>query len=229
MSKSKFSTHELLSNSISLIALILSIITAYFQFKPQNESIQIVSQQKILTGYAIKIGIGGLPLPNNSVSTNEIGPITWKIVVFNPTERPLSLTDLSVRYAHPQGDIQQSGMLLNIASGTDRIAIDFPIQIAAREAKSIFISLKIPVKLPSDKNILRCKENLSSIENFESCIYNFGFDIFGNSVKRLVPKQFGGIVQWDKWPDAPIFRATIRTAGNASAATILTYYPQSFS
>lgn len=221
-SKRRVPSHEAINTMIAAAALLLAGITAWFQFAPEADQLQVVTQQRVRSNSRIRLDRTPLPLPNTNEGTMTLGPVIWRVVLFNPTSHPVALTGIDLAYAHPQGEIWSSYMLAGIQSEPEGRAVDFPVMLVSHEARALLIYAVIPAKTLSQPAEMSCRQRLETLQAFESCLFDQGRDIFGNRGTRIAA---GAGFRWDEEPVAPIYMATIRTATGYVTRTPLTYYP----
>jgi hypothetical protein len=125
-------------------------------------------------------------------------------------------------YAHPKGPVFSSDMLAGVLTENDGMPVAFPLMLAPHEARSIIVGIRVPVKALVQPTERACETQLSSLEDFQNCIFDQGRDLFGNKGHRIGE---GSGFAWDQQMDAPSFSAKIVTAGGFETVTLLEFYP----
>lgn len=217
-------SHEALNTLIAATALIVSAVTAWVQFAPESDRVEIISQERVRSHTPVKLDNTPIPLPNQTQGTVVVGPIFWRVVLFNPTGHPVPVTGIGLSYGHPQGEIRFSKMLAGISTESDGRPAIFPVMLAPHEGKSLLIAAHVPVQgLVKGEEL--CARRLQTLQDFENCLFDRGRDLFGNKGTRLTR---GTGFSWQTAPSSPEYVALITTAGGFEARKTLTYYPDSF-
>ena len=211
------------------IGLLIASVTAWFQFAPTADRIQLVSEGRITTGHPIEVlPVGGLdvhtfkPLP-------VIGPVSWKIRITNNTDKVVSIVSFKVFQLNDDGEEFYN------SSTSERLSIQdasleaqrLPDNIGANETKGYLVSLMMPI-IPYEEERNRCIQNVDNLKEIEQCFYVLGRDLFGNDVEATFdestpPKIIH--VSWQSRKQQPKFRIDIEKADGSMFTSDLSYFP----
>ena len=221
--------HESVNSIIGVIGLLIACVTAWFQFAPTADRIQLVSEGRITTGHPIEVlPVGGLdvhtfqPLP-------VIGPVTWKIRITNNTDKVVSIVSFRVF------QLDDAGKEFYNSTMSERLSIQdasleaqrLPDNIGANETKGYLVSLMMPI-IPHEVERSKCIQNVDNLKEIERCFYVLGRDLFGNDVDAVFDEstpQKVIQVSWQSRKQQPKFRVDIETADGSMFSSDLSYFP----
>ena len=221
----KFQSAEKISIGISVIALLLSCVTAYFQFKPVADRISVVKFYRSgLDEMASISNKRGINIYKKYRDNSTISPISWDVTLYNPTPKNISIVDVDVFYMTSEGKFVYGPMIVemyplslgnappnHVGSGDRKV----PFDIGAFSSQRIHVSLEIPIKTPSTE--MKCPKS-GRLEEIEECFYKNGRDIIGNSVKVYRNERMQDVIFTDYGinPEFPL----ILKSGDGSVFTV---------
>lgn len=220
--------HETINSILGGLGLVIASVTAWFQFAPTADQIQVVSENRIELGNQITIKDSGAIDATGNLQP-VFGPVTWKIRVNNETDRVVSIVDWNVFLITDDAGLAQfSEMDPSLASpDLGLVPIALPVNIAARETVAYFVSINVPFERSALKKT-ECFAKPSGIRETERCVFSSGKDIFGNTVSvknygSVAPDTFS--VSWESHEKTPKFYLELETADGSRFPTILSYFP----
>ena len=221
--------HETINSILGGLGLLVASVTAWFQFAPTDDELQIVSEDRVELGAPLQIANGGAIDPETGQPQPVLGPITWKIRVHNETDQVVSIVDWRM-FLIVRGDgVAQYSSMQPILSEIDPslAPLALPVNIPAHETSAYFISAFIPF----DRDALEqsgCFDPMPRLEEAERCVFSTGEDLFGNSVsvtryESAPPEAFS--VSWGSQERTPRFYVELETADGSEFSVILSYFP----
>lgn len=221
--------HANFNSIVAMAGLLLAFFTAWYQFSPKSDKLMIVSEGLISLSVDSQIDIAGIPNPDDMSIMPLIGPVVWKIRLYNPIDRSVSITSFSVRYLL-EGDSEAyySNMKSKMSPFEAPSKLQgFPEGLAPHTAKAFLLSLSIPFVGDDDKNS-KCSENYSKIKDIEECFYRKDRDLFGNRVsysryKSKNEESFSIAYKGDII--GPRFKVTFETGDGSKFDAIISYFP----
>lgn len=221
--------HATVNTIVGVLGLLIATITAISQFWPEADKLQVVIENRAHTGERVEFDGFGLLRPYEEKLSPSFGPVSWKLRIFNSTDRVISV----VRYRIFQ--LSEDGSRIGSNSFNERLVpIDasireqkFPLNIEAREANGYLLSLMVPYVKETDGE-RSCSIDVSTIRQFENCFFARGRDLFGNPVNAQFdnsepPRRVS--VQWSGSTFSPRFLIEFETASGALFNTQFAYYP----
>ena len=217
--------HEYFNSIVALLGLTVATVTAIFQFWPNADALQIVTESRVDVGKKVEITKFGAPNLNTGGTDPVFGPVTWKIRVYNPLDQGVSL----VGYKFFQLD--ENNQKIYSSAFADRLSpvgvslnvLDLPDNIGARETKAYFFSFMVPFKNNAD-----CNSKNANIHEFEKCFWAEGVDFLGNSVESTFDQSAPPKLIFTRWlgrEHNPRFSLELETADGSFFKTEITYYP----
>lgn len=222
--------HETFNSILGALGLSLAAITAWYQFAPVSDKIDLVSEGRVNLGHSIEYQPAGLSVFFFGDAPMLVGgPVSWKIRAFNSTDRPISVVGYSV-YLLNEDDrrIQASALKGRLspfdASLTEQI---LPDSIASREAKAYLVSLSLP--FTRDQSVEnKCEDQTNQLRDLERCFFLKGRDLFGNpvNVTKYSPEPDAPIsVSWRHKFKGPRFTIVLETADGSQFEAKFSYFP----
>jgi hypothetical protein len=221
--------HETINSIIGGLGLLIASVTAWFQFAPTDDQLQVVSENRVDLGMPIEVAVGGAIDVETGVPQPVLGPITWKIRVHNETDQVVSIVDWRMFLVTSNGTLAQYSSMRERLSAIDPslTPLSLPVNISARETTAFFVSAFIPF----DREALEqsaCFAPGKGLNETERCVLSTGRDFFGNSVsltryKSAVPEMFS--VTWENQAKTPRFYVKLETADGSEFPVILYYFP----
>lgn len=83
--------HETINSIVGVLGLFIASVTAVSQFWPEAERLQVVVEGRTETGRPVVVSGFGLLRSVDEKTSPLFGPVSWKIRLFNNTERNLSV------------------------------------------------------------------------------------------------------------------------------------------
>lgn len=221
--------HETANSIIAGLGLAVASVTAWFQFAPTSDQLQVVSENRVEFGAPIEVTTGGTIDTATGTPQPVLGPVTWRIRVHNATDRVVSIVDWRMFLISSDGGLMQYSSMRGTLSDIDPSLrpITLPVNIAAHETNAYFVSAFIPF----DRDVLEhsgCFEPLRARRETERCVYSSGSDLFGNSVsvttyESAPPDAF--TVSWESQDRTPRFYVELETADGSEFPVVLSYFP----
>ncbi|WP_137153458.1 hypothetical protein [Rhizobium sp. FKL33] len=220
--------HETINSVVGVLGLLTATITAISQFWPEDDNIQVVVESRIETDRPIKILGVGLLKSHDVEPSPMLGPISWKVRIFNENDKPVSLVDYRVfqilENNMPIYTSDTSPILENFSPIMDEQKT--PFTIAPHEAKAFVLSLNIPFKKLAGNHI-KCDAELSSMRKFERCLLENGRDLFGNKVIYNIKFTTGVDNLWSfRWEEqfSPKYILEFKTASGKKFVSRFDYF-----
>ncbi len=155
--------------------------------------------------------------------------MSWKIRLFNDTDRNLSVVGYQIFQLTEDGTKISSNAFRDRVSQFDLSLPEqsFPFKINGYDATVVVISLMVPFREESE-SIEKCPAPQQSIQQLERCFFKQGRDLFGNQVEAIqydnaAPGMFS--VKWSGATYSPRFLVEFETASGAIFSAPISYYP----
>lgn len=229
--------HETINTVIALIAIAIASATAWNQFRLPSDRLIIASEGRANFKNLVQVSATPLPLLPGGRPNPIVGPVFWKVLIYNERDRPVSLVKFETFLLPEVGKLVQYSGLRHSIVHADKPQTDLntPINLGPREARAIYVGLKIPVENdPSDKD--KCIRSGVRIKHIERCFFKRGRDLFGNKVEAkfftpalansdndIETEEF--MVTWDGPRFSPTFLFNVWTADGSVFPVTITYYP----
>ncbi|EKO3549516.1 hypothetical protein QMT37_003428 [Vibrio fluvialis] len=214
---------ENLNTIIGSAGLLLASLTAYHQFGLTSDRLDI--EAKLVPGYSsvFERKFSHTDIETN-IKTDISGPAYWKVIIYNPSDRPVTIKNYDTYLISENGyEIKYKNLIEGIFDQRNTL-IDLPISVEPRRAKILFLGLNIKV-IPDISN---CYSKNSSLHEVELCSYKQGSDIFGNKVEYkefLSPLDtYGYNVFFSQDVKSPVYIFSFETGDNSLFQTQLIYY-----
>jgi len=220
--------HETANTFIALAALVLAVFSTVKQLIPAGDSITLTTEAKVNLSKPISIISERIQLSADGYSNALIGPIFWKIRVYNNTDRSVSIVDSEVFliaggggkmfYSEIDGELIPADLKIPL--------ILFPDNIAPHEGRAYIIKLNIPIRPDSD-NETSCLKNVYSLKALEHCFMRKGRDLFGNEVEAVFDPVDDSLfyAEWPSIMKEPVFSLMLKTADGSEFFTEISYFP----
>ena len=205
--------HETVNSIIGVLGLLIASITAYHQFVPPSdqldiEVVSVPSTQPLNEYVEFQDGL--------SEEVRKLsGPFFWEFTVYNSLDRTVTIKELETKLLTDIGSLIDYSDLSIGTFDRNLVPLQLPLSINAHEAQVIVLALNIPVKYQE-----HCKISGSTVQELEQCYYQYGHDLFGNEIERLAY----GAVQWKGLPKSPSFISTITTGDNSQLSKTLSFF-----
>lgn len=186
-------SQKLFNSIVAILALIIAGFSAWQQ-------VRTVPDRLILTG-GMRISVDKFIETKEiyNLDTNAfdfaIGPISWDFKVYNPTTKPISITQFSPTYITQNSRyVMYSNLVFEISDSSD---INEPVSevetIGQNEAKSYVLKGFVPIQSnrQQKENCLKIKHTLIGLE---SCFADYGSDLFGRELRKEIRKDNGDLV-----------------------------------
>lgn len=221
--------HETFNSIIAILGLSVAAITAWHQFVPVSDRVELTSEGRINLGRNLEVNPVGLGALYGGKPMSAAGPVTWKVRVYNASDRPVSIVSFSIfLLSEDDRKIQYSAMRERLSPYDSSLAEQMlPDKIGAREAKAYLISLSMPFERDQGGDP-KCEDEVTRLRDLERCFFLKGRDLFGNpvTVTRYDSDPSGPIsVRWDQGNASPRFSAVFETADGSEFETRLSYFP----
>lgn len=213
---------EDLNTGIATLALLISAVTAWFQFSPEPDALLMSRADR--SGFSDKLVFEQNPAPiyGKAGSYISVSPISWDLIIYNPTGKKVSIVDARVFYGSGDQKTYVSGMLVSFNPYDLEIKdAGMPFNIESYESQKFKLSLKIPIRSPENEVC----EKLSYIQAVENCYKADSQDIFGNIFVKLDSGKRSGSGVWESDPFNPEFVLEIQTADGSKFDFSVEYYP----
>lgn len=225
--------HETFNSIIAGAGLLLATFTAWNQFRPSPDNITLVSEGKVGTQSLMQVNKFGPPIyanKNEDLKTNPtIGPVLWKLRVFNKMDRNVSIVGSDVFLLTQDNRRMQFTGIGGIQSvvGVDPQPVIFPQNIPANEGRSYIVNLRVPIAV-SEPESEPCLQEEQTLRDIEVCFYSRGRDLFGNEVRANFdpndPDNFFH-ASWPSGQSGPRFLITLQTGDGSRFQAELSYFP----
>lgn len=221
--------HETINSIVGVLGLVIASVTAVSQFWPEAERLQVVVEGRVDTGRPIDVSGFGMLRVSDEKTSPLFGPVSWKIRLFNNTDRNLSVVGYQIFQLTENGAKISSNAFRDRLSHFDLSLAEqpFPFSIDGFDATAVVISLMVPFEEES-KGAEECAEEQVSIQQFERCLFKQGRDLFGNKVEKIhydaaAADMFS--VKWNETTYSPKFLIEFETASGAVFSAPFSYYP----
>lgn len=221
--------HETINSILGGLGLLIASVTAWFQFAPTADELQVISEDRVDFGTPIEVGKGGAIDSITGKPQPVIGPAIWKIRVHNETDRVVSIVDWRMFLIAGDGGLAQYSSMQEVLSALDQslAPIVLPINIAANETTAYFVSAHIPF---DDAALVQsdCFDPPRGLVETERCVLSAGKDLFGNpvSITSYEPTLVDAFtVTWDSIERTPQFYVELETADASKFSVILSLFP----
>ncbi len=209
--------------------MLIASVTAISQFWPETDSLQVVVERKLPEQGGLKFQGKGLLRTNDNQLSPLFGPVSWKIRVFNSTDRLVSIVGYKLFQLSENDNLVQSNAFLERLRSFDHSMPEqnFPFHINAREAVPLVFSMMMPYAKEIDGS-LKCSEASITIDDLEECLFKKGRDLFGNPVNVEFQDDSHTVVQtvhWNKTIFSPKFLLVFETASGQQFSARLSYSP----
>jgi len=221
--------HETFNSLLGAIGLCVALVTAWYQFAPTSDSIEIVSEGRVNLGRDLEYQPVGLGAAFDGVPMSVAGPVSWKIRVYNASDRPVSVVAFSVFLLSEDDEgIQYSAMHERLSPFDASLSEQYlPVGVAPREAKAFLVSLAMPFSRDQSADG-SCENQTTRLRELERCFFLKGRDLFGNpvTVTKYDDEPEGPMsVSWDQDNKGPRFSVVFETADGSQFETRLSYFP----
>lgn len=221
--------HETFNSVLGALGLCVAVVTAWYQFAPAADDIELVSEGRVNLGRELEFQPVGLGAAFGGSPMSVAGPVSWKIRVYNASDRAVSVVGFSIYLLREDdGKIQYSAMHERLspfdASLKEQI---LPVGVASREAKAFLVSLSMPFRRDQSADG-KCEEQTNQLRELERCFFLKGRDLFGNpvTVTKYDDEPDGPMsVSWDLGNEGPRFSVVFETADGSRFETRLSYFP----
>lgn len=221
--------HETVNSIVAGLGLVLATFTAWAQFSPKADELQIISEGRTETGNRIETTEFGSINPATELPAPTIGPTTWRVRIHNQTDRSVSVVnwdffllsseDKRIMYSAAREKLDPVDVSLS--------SLNLPINIPAHQTNAYLISAFIPF----DRNVFEeevdCFASKPTLHEAEKCVWHSQKDLFGNEITILNgdPSPHNMNVRWDDRPKAPKFLVEFETADGSKFPVVLSFYP----
>jgi len=216
-----------LNTIVAVLALIVSAITAWYQFSPKSDAI-ILSNEGIIS-YDDVIDVDRVAIfTSDKTSRGAIGPIKWKVRIYNPMDRSISLISASPYYIDKdEVSSYWSGMDFKLLNSNISGEKKLPDAMEAYSAEEFVVSINMPFLYDLRISSECTKENVT-LSEFEKCHWNSGVDLFGNEVNPVQYEK--GVAGLSSYAFSSIkeysrIKIQIETGDESSFNLTLPYYP----
>jgi hypothetical protein len=229
-------SHTNLNTFIAVLGLTLASVTAWYQFRSQPDKLTATSEGRVNFGQLAKINSFGNPLLSSDRPNQLVGPVYWKVFIYNELDRPISLVKIEAFLQSDSGGrIQYTGLRDSMVYAENpQRNLNLPINLGPREGRAIYVGLNIPVESEAtDKGT--CIRGGVRVRDIERCLFRRGRDLFGNKVTAILtidpakkdsdPATTPISVKWNGIPDEPTYLVVVRTADGSVFSTELKYFP----
>lgn len=222
--------HETFNSIIAALGLLIGAVNSWYQFVPGSDHIELVSEGRVNLGRALEVEAAGLSPLYGGAPMAAAGPITWKVRVYNASDRPVSIVSFSVFLLSKNGDkIYFSEMRERLSPyDTSYAEQKIPDNLGARETKAYLLSMYMPFKVDQGDGP-KCEHEARQLSDLERCFFFKKRDLFGNpvTVTRFGADPNGPIsVSWDDGNFGPRYALVLETADGSEFETHLSYFPE---
>lgn len=221
--------HETFNSIIAVLGLSLAAITAWHQFVPGSDHVELANEGRVNLGQKLEVNPTGSLDLDKGTPAPTVGPVTWKVRVYNASDRPVSIVKFSLfLLGDTGGRFQYSGMNDMLSPYDAPLSTQvLPDNISERASKAYLISLSMPFA-PDSSSVPKCEEQATQLRGLERCFFFKGRDLFDNpvTVTQHGSEPSGPIsVSWDKGAEGPLFAAVFETADGSEFEVHLSYFP----
>lgn len=226
--------HETLNSILGGMGLVIAIFTAWSQFKPEPDNVSVVNEGQIGSSQSIEVNAFGPPLFVEDDSLEKvnpiIGPVLWKVRVFNKTNRTVSVIGAEVFLLGTENRRMTYSRMGGVKSDfrTPDVPVSFPDNLPAQEGKAYIVALNIPIN-ERDLGQAPCLQNIGSVREIERCYFKSGRDLFGNPVEANFNPENPSEFFHASWPDGqakqPRYLLQLKTGDGSSFFVELPYFP----
>jgi len=220
--------HETLNSIIAVCGFLLAGFSTLYQFRESPDNIAINIEGPVQTNNVLNIDSYTTTGFYDDDSPHVLaGPTYWKVVIFNDSDKPVSIIGKRLYLILEQGgEAFYSRIGGNFYSSDKSLSpISLPHNIEPYEAKGFLIDVTFPI-VSGDEDDQKCHSSNKELREIEECFYRLGRDLFGNKVDA----KFGtdgaiNYVQWKSQKRQPRFMLEIHTADGSEFKTQLKYFP----
>lgn len=221
--------HETVNSIVGVLGLVIATVTAVSQFWPETEKLKVVAERRIDTGRGVEFSGLGVLDPSKMDFSPTVGPVGWKIRLFNDSNQPISIVGYKLSQLSGNGSRVESSSFKDrlVFADTSQNEQSFPFSIAPHESVAKIILLMIPYQNETD-NAPSCVKEYSVVRQFEKCLFKKGRDLFGNKVDFIgdyFSEDEGWGAVWSGVPqNGPRFEVSFETASGSFFRTDFSYY-----
>lgn len=214
-------THEQINSLGVLLGILLGSAGLWLQLKPKAEDLTLDAGELMTVDEVFKPRLTApLPLGNRTL----VGPLYWKVMINNRSERPVSLKRIDVLLNDSRaGTYMVSGAFEGIYQDDLRTPA-LPLTLPAYETRSVVVKGYLPGWISSDAQA-KCLRKGISVHEFSRCSMGTGTDMFGNKLQVM---KDGDRFLGAAWPvDAynPKFVITFTTGSDHEFKTSAAFIP----
>jgi hypothetical protein len=220
--------HETLNSIIAILGLGIAIFSTAYQLWPEADRLNVTVESRVDIGLPTSIIEKAVPNATNGELDPAIGPISWKIRVYNDSDRNVSITKYDF-LGLSNTRLFQTNAFRERLSAFDPSLNDqvLPDNIGPRETKAYLFSFFLP--FTSQHNLLEtCRPNSDNFKAFERCFFLNGYDLFGNKVMASKNINFPDdniSVEWVGVEFKPAFLIDLQTGDGSRFSTTFSYFP----
>ena len=206
--------HESVNSVIAVLGLLIAIVTAYYQFVPKSDNLNIEvstipSNLPLIQHFDFQDGLSDKVFKIS-------GPFFWKFTIYNNLNRTTTIKKINTKLLSGAGGLIDYSNLTVGTFDRELQPLPLPISIGANEPLVIIVGLNVPIL--SEES---CFTQQSTLNEVQRCYFEKGYDLFGNPVHSID----GGAVKWEGLPKSPIFISRVITGDNTEFNKTLSYYP----
>ncbi len=216
-----WSIHE----SINSLGIVVTAVLAIYSIVEQKGSEELVirTSQKDFTS-TVDATEGAYV--ENGTAVPVIGPVSWNFEVYNPSDKPVTITEHSVYLLSDEGmSVMYTSMNDVISYQADASkSFQVPLQLGPRAVEKLRLSLSLPI-FPTDSQRNTCLGEPGLLVDVEHCFILKGTDFFGNSMKvetELFPGMKSHTFQGPL--EGPSFLLELKSGDGSSHRTSFSYY-----
>ena len=215
--------HETVNSLFSGLALLISGLAYYGQYLDNSDELSIVVKDAS-RDYIVNV-IKDVRYYDDETDTDHpvVGPLLYRIQIFNPTNRNVTITDHEVFPLNGKGDpdfyFGYGGNLLNF---DDFRPIPITVELPPGQARFFWLKINIPI-ISTESLRQECLVGDEPLYDIEWCFLNNGYDIFGNKVQRDFVSPLYYHAQADK-ESGPSFELKITTGDGTDEKAVFHYY-----
>ncbi len=169
--------HENINTLVALLGLSLAVYSVFLQVREKPDDLLV--GRAFLDYELLKLSDGDAPVKKGDSYIQKFDTI-WAHDVYNPMDRAVSVNYMAMSVAQNStmypGGLPAGFLSDRYSNGT---GLQLPITMDPRQSRRFFWKLPTFIKF-SEQNSSLCYDSQISLFEFESCLNNQGFDLFGN-------------------------------------------------
>lgn len=216
---SSLRVHESINSLGVLIGIALGGVSLYLQLAPKESEVSFSPATVVTTDDRLELR----PYPSKP-DQELFGPITWKLIINNDSDRAISIVRNDLPTIEVGDDRFYTTGIFDGIFELDGSSISYPLTIQAFESKAVAVRGYLPTGDMSPARKTCVGKNLA-VSDYMQCMIHEGTDAFGNDleVTRLDGRFVGA--SWPMDSIQPKLEMNFVTSDEREFRTQLRVYP----